>query len=400
MSENLMEKVNAIGERLKIGGVEVGRKMSAGMSSMSFKVKEFFHGQNHADRLVEEATSESLDEPDWSMNLHIYDLINDHQSLGAAEVVRAIKRRIMTRNNPRIQFLALVLLEALLKNCDNKGFMEVASEKVLDEMVKLIDDPLTVASNRNKALIMIEAWGESTTQLRYLPVFEETYKTLKSRGIGFPVRDNESLAPIFTPPPSSISAPDSDDIILPHPIRYDIPMRSFTSQQTTKEAFDVARNTIQLLYTILSSSPDQHVLRDEVTTSLVKECQRCECDVQRIAETAGNNEALLFQALNVNDEIQNVLNKYHEFNKSTTPPTLATFIPLQPVEPEDESAGWHRNEDDDDGLIRKPSGSSRVGLSYDDDMMDDLDEMIFGKRGVGDDSTNHHQSSKHDLISF
>ncbi|MED6216699.1 hypothetical protein PIB30_010139 [Stylosanthes scabra] len=80
-----------------------------------------------------------------------------------------------------------------------------------------------------------------------------------------------------------------------------------------------------------------------------------------------------------------------------------TFIPsLQPVEPEDESAGWHKYEDDDDSLIRKGSGgSSMVGLSHDDDMMDDLDEMIFGKRGVGDDSTNHHpSSSKHDLISF
>lgn len=35
-----MEKVSALGEKLKIGGAEVGRKMS----SMSFKVKEFFQG--------------------------------------------------------------------------------------------------------------------------------------------------------------------------------------------------------------------------------------------------------------------------------------------------------------------------------------------------------------------
>ncbi|MED6179899.1 hypothetical protein PIB30_005359 [Stylosanthes scabra] len=77
-------------------------------------------------------------------------------------------------------------------------------------------------------------------------------------------------------------------------------------------------------------------------------------------------------------EIQKVLKKHQQFNKPT-------FIPsLQPVEPEDESAGWHRNEDDDDGLIRKGSGSDRVELSHDDDMMDDLDEMIFGKRRVED----------------
>ena len=82
-------------------------------------------------------------------------------------------------------------------------------------------------------------------------------QSLKSRGVRFPGRDNESLAPIFTPPRSA-SAPEAD-VILPHPIRYDIPMRSFTSEQT-KEAFDVARNSIELLYTVLSSSPQQEVL--------------------------------------------------------------------------------------------------------------------------------------------
>ncbi|MED6179896.1 hypothetical protein PIB30_005357 [Stylosanthes scabra] len=43
--------------------------------------------------------------------------------------------------------------------------------------------------------------------------------------------------------------------------------------------------------------------------------------------------------------------------------------------------------------LRKGIGSSRVGLSHDGDMMDDLDEIIFGKRGVGDDSTNPRRSS-------
>ncbi|XLR00161.1 hypothetical protein S83_066359, partial [Arachis hypogaea] len=74
--------------------------------------------------------------------------------------------------------------------------------------------------------------GESTIELHYLPVYEETYKSLKSRGIQFPGRHNESLAPIFS---------------------------SFTPEQT-KEAFDVARNNIELLSTVLSS-PQQDVLQ-------------------------------------------------------------------------------------------------------------------------------------------
>lgn len=170
---NLLDKVSAFGERLKIGGSEVGQKITAGMSSMSFKMKELFQGPNQADKLVEEATAETLDEPDWAMNLELCDMIN-HDRINSVELIRGVKKRIMLKS-PRIKYLGLVLLETIAKNCE-KAFSEIAAERVLDEMVKLIDDPQTVVNNRNKALVLIEAWGESSSELRYLPVYEETYK--------------------------------------------------------------------------------------------------------------------------------------------------------------------------------------------------------------------------------
>ncbi|XP_027360228.1 TOM1-like protein 1 [Abrus precatorius] len=392
MSDNLMEKVSALGERLKIGGAEVGRKMSAGMTSMSFKVREFFQGPNQVDKLVDDATSEALDEPDWAMNLDLCDLINT-EKVNSVELIRGIKKRIMVKS-PRVQYLALVLLETCVKNCE-KAFSEVAAERVLDEMVRLIDDPQTVVNNRNKALMMIEAWGESTGELRYLPVYEETYKSLKSRGIRFPGRDNESLAPIFTPP-RSVSAPEADVNVPQH----DVPVLSFTLEQT-KEAFDVARNSIELLSTVLSSSPQQDALQDDLTTTLVQQCRQSQATVQRIVETAGESEALLFEALNVNDEIQKVLTKYEELKKPTAAP-LQPEPAMIPVAVEPDESPRHTKED---ALIRKPAGS-RTGVhgGSNDDMMDDLDEMIFGKKS-GDASDGGHdtkkqQSSKDDLISF
>lgn len=175
MSDNLMEKVSAFGERLKISGAEVSRKVSAGMSSMSFKMKELFQSQNQAEKIVEEATSETLEGPDWASNLEICDMINS-EKINSVELIRGIKKRIVLKE-PRIQYLALVLLETCVKNCE-KAFSEVAAERVLDEMVKLIDDPQTVVGNRNKALMLIESWGESGNELRYLPVYEETYKVI------------------------------------------------------------------------------------------------------------------------------------------------------------------------------------------------------------------------------
>jgi len=393
MSDNLMEKVSAFGERLKIGGAEVGRKMTAGMSSMSFKMKELFQGPNQTDKIVDDATSENLDEPDWAMNLDICDMINT-EKINSIELIRGIKRRIMLKS-PRIQYLALVLLETCVKNCE-KAFSEVAAERVLDEMVKLIEDPQTVVNNRNKALMLIESWGESTNELRYLPVYEETYKSLRSRGIRFPGRDNESLAPIFTPA-RSVSESELNEG-LPQQIERDLPVQSFTAEQT-KEAFDVARNSVELLTTVLSSSPQQDALQDDLTTTLVQQCRQAQFTVQKIIETAGDNEALLFEALNVNDEIQKVLSKFEELKKPSVP--LEPEPAMIPVAVEPDESPRHAKED---ALIRKPAGSRGGGQGGStDEMMDDLDEMIFGKKGGGTSESGHDskkQPPKGDLISL
>ncbi|MFQ6650691.1 hypothetical protein Gotur_022795 [Gossypium turneri] len=413
MEKELMDKVSAFGERIKVEGAELGRKMSAGMSSMSFKVKELFQGPNPTDKLVEDATSEALDEPDWALNLDICDMVN-HEKVNSVELIRGIKRRIMLKS-PRVQYLSLVLLETFVKNCE-KAFSEVAAEGVLGEMVKLIDDPQTVVNNRNKALILIEAWGESTSELRYLPVFEETYKSLKSRGIRFPGRDNESLAPIFTPA-RSVSAAEVDASLAQQlqrdvQLQHDIPVPSFSAEQT-KEAFDVARNCIELLSTVLSSSPQQDALEDDLTTTLVQQCRQSQSTVLRIIETAGDNEALLFEALNVNDEIQKALSKYEELKK----PSVVRHEPepaMIPVAVEPDDSPRHTNEDalirktshtNEDALIRKTSGT-RHGThgGSNDDMMDDLDEMIFGKKGGGSSEggqdSKKQQAPKDDLITF
>lgn len=99
----------------------------------------------------------------------------------------------------------------------------------------------------------------------------------------------------------------------------------------------------------------------------------------------------------MNDEIQKVVSKYEELKKPIVPhePEPAMI----PVAVEPEESPRHK----DDALIRKPGGS-RVGGSN-EEMMDDLDEMIFGKKVGGGASDGGHDpkkqgSSKDDLISF
>ncbi|XP_057774088.1 TOM1-like protein 1 [Salvia miltiorrhiza] len=359
MSDNLKEKVNQLGERLKIGGSEVGQKLSAGMSSMSFKMKEFFQGPSQTDSLIEEATAETLDEPDWATNLELCDMISNER-VNSVEFIRGIKKRFMCKS-PRVQYLTLMLLETFVNNCE-RAFSEVAAERVLDEMVKLIEDPLTVINNRNKALILIETWGQPSNELRYLPVYQETCKSLIARGIRFPRRDIENLSNLFTPP-RSVAGSDSLELC------HEIPAQRFSAEQT-KEAFDVARNSIELLNSVLSSSPAEDILLDDLTITLARQCRESQYTVQMIIETAGDNEALLFEALHVNDEIQKVLSKYEDMKKS--------LVPQEPqpvaVEPDDLAGA-----EEEEALIRKQHNDRSGVRGRSSNLMDDLDNMIFGK---------------------
>ncbi|CAK9172456.1 unnamed protein product [Ilex paraguariensis] len=100
------------------------------------------------------------------------------------------------------------------------------------------------------------------------------------------------------------------------------------------------------------------LLLDDLTATLVQQCHQFKFTVQRIIETAGDNEALLFEALNVNDEIQKVLSNYEEMIKSSGIPREPepAMIPIA-VEP-DESPRLGKEE----SLIRKPGGKIRAKL--------------------------------------
>eukprot|EP00249_Psilotum_nudum_P014793 c25008_g1_i1 orf=303-1460(-) len=365
MADNLRGRFGALSVRFKTGGAEVGRKMSAGMSTMSDKMKGLFQAHTQADRIVQDLTAETVDTPNWSRIMELVDWLNEGKMNGQ-DVVKAIKRRIMTKSS-KVQFLALILLETSVKNCE-KMFSVVASEHILDEMVKLIEDPQTSTGNRDKVLKMIEAWGESTEELSYLPVYEETYKSLRSRGVMFPGRDPESLAPIFTPHSATISGMHSEEIPGAH---------GEMSAVQIKETFDIARNCVELLSTVLTSSPQQDVLHEELTGSLVEQCRQLQFTARRVVECAGDNDQLLFEALNVNDELQKVLEKYEKMLTSFGPPATQSSEPaivaLAAVSEEDHATGGV-----EEGLVRIHSSKPpNICQDQGSKATEDLDRRAF-----------------------
>lgn len=282
-------KLAAFGERLKTGGAQMSRMVSA-------KMKDLLQGPTPESKMVDDATSEMMEEPNWGMNMRICAMINSEEFSGP-EIVKAIKKKI-TSKSVETQRFSLELLEACTMNCD-KVFSEVASEKVLEEMIKIIDNPQTDHSNRDRAMQLIRAWGESE-DLAYLPVFRQTYMSLKQRDTPLPVQATD-----FTPMQYSLESDVHGEPISP-PARYPIPEVSVEEKQNF---ILVTRNSLDLLSSMLSPETNPNPEKDELITSMLNKCTESQPVIQRIIETTTDDEAMLFEALSLHDELQQVISR-------------------------------------------------------------------------------------------
>ncbi|KAK6164457.1 hypothetical protein DH2020_001321 [Rehmannia glutinosa] len=266
-------------------------------------------------RVVDEATAESITDPNWGLNLRICAMISRGEYDGA-EIVKAIKKKLVPGRNPVTQSLTLDLLEACTSNCE-KVFSEVASEKVLEDMVRLIEDSRTEHGNRVRAMQLIRAWGESE-ELEYLPVFRQTYMQLKSKESP----QEEDFPPMLYNLETYLGQRHPSP-----PERYPIPNTAVENESTEekREFLAVARDSLDVLSSILNSDTEPNTvkksetnttllwfLQDDLTISMLEKCKQSLPAVQRIIENTSDDEVLLFDALNLHDELQLVISRHGE----------------------------------------------------------------------------------------
>lgn len=302
-------KLTQLGERIKTGGAQMGRIVSG-------KVKEMLQAPTPESKMVDEATLETLEEPNWGMNMRICALINSEEFSGS-EIVKAIKKKISGKSVVS-QRLSLDLLEACAMNCE-KVFSEVASEKVLDEMVRMIENPQMDPGNRSRALQLIRAWGESE-DLAYLPVYRQTYMSLKERSVPPPVEDGNlpptqySLESYINQEPLS----PSESYPIPETGLHGADRTSFAynygslSVDEKKEFLVVTRNSLDLLSSILNTETEPKPIKEDLTVSMLEKCKESQPVIQRIIESTTDDEAMLFEALNLHDELQLVVSRCEE----------------------------------------------------------------------------------------
>ncbi|XP_058094551.1 TOM1-like protein 2 [Magnolia sinica] len=288
-------KLAALGERLKIGGAQMSRTISG-------KMKEILQVQTREAKMVDEATSEFLEEPNWGLNLRICALLNGGE-LSGPEVLHSIMKKFVSKSMV-CQRMSLDLLEACATNC-NKVYSEIASEKVLDEMVRMIDNPQTHFSNKERALQLIRTWGESD-ELMYLPAFRQTHMSLKARETPFVTQRDLNMETIIIPKESNI---DRQTALLPESYAYHgitLPV------EEKKEILVVTRNSVELLSSMLNSDGQQKSVKDDLMLSIMEKCKQSQPIIQKIIESTSDDEGLLFDALSLHDELQQVLSKYKE----------------------------------------------------------------------------------------
>jgi len=274
--------------------------------------------------LVDKATSHLLVGPDWTMNMEICDVINTDPGQ-AKDVIKAVKKRI-GHKNPRVQFLALILLETMIKNCGEIVHYQVVDRNILQEMVKIVRKK-TDMQVRDKILVLLDSWQEAFggPSGKY-PQYFWAYDELQRTGVEFPERV-KNTAPIFTPPLTrGITGQSQPGYGMPSHIAstLDEAMASEMSGLSLSE-MEAAHGVMEVLAEMLHvvDPNDKQAVKDEVIRDLVEQCRSNHRRVLQLVNGTSDEE-LLRRGLVLNDDLQSVLAK-HDAIASGSP------LPQQPV---------------------------------------------------------------------
>ena len=137
--------------------------------------------------------------PKSNRNMSICDLINSSRDSSDAErAARTILRRLQ-ESDPKIVELSLTIAETCMKNC--LPFSTCIEQPFMDEMVGITRGAKGHA-NSAESLRLIQQWARGLQhQKSQLPIFDETYRAMKARGVSFP-EDEDSSASFEIPPPA------------------------------------------------------------------------------------------------------------------------------------------------------------------------------------------------------
>ncbi|XP_039051163.1 TOM1-like protein 9 isoform X1 [Hibiscus syriacus] len=258
--------------------------------------------------LVERATSDSLMRPDWAKNTEICQILN-HNPGQVKDVVKGIKKKLKSKR-PKVQILALSLLDCMLKNCGDIVHMHVADRNILPRMVKIFKKKSDY-SVKEKILILVDTWQEDFGGARAIyPHYFVAYQELLRAGAVFPQRTERPRTQLANP--QNVRNSDQQEVDDPSG-EPDFPTLSLTEIQNARSIMNVLADMLNALHPTNKEGAKQDVIIDLV--------EQCRTNKQRVVHLVNStsDESLLRQGLELNDDLQRVLAKHQAIASGNSP---------------------------------------------------------------------------------